>query len=561
MTTSSIPQWIEPMYAPMMGQNHLGLLTVSNGEILPSLSPGIIVQTTHPRYHSFYAFVLEEFWERSLPRTRAALIDFYRPCEFVFSVGCQLCNRPAHEGTAGIIGSARTAALAAERRPEYDPGFEYIETPLGGLGLYYRGVMAEMGLTILGGNNIPVPLRSGEGEAVFPIDVPTTLGSELAAAFREAVKDTEYYRSHLGNREPVPLAAVEELGRAACLCGLQDEAAPDHGPLVDLFLHGGDQPERRRETFRLFLDLVSQTNGYGVRQDDFRRLIYFGRSGSAVYEPRKEVRDIHARWRLYQAREYYGYALNTLWAYFSEWGIGADGDLRPLPVDEFITHCEDHLDFGGLADALGAPTPGLGAGSLWSELVDWLLATVEAHEAVDFDRCARLDASVQEDALYRLAEGNVGSPVASLAGMVVMLAAIALRFGAPNLRTQPEWEIARMGGRERLSFDGFLRHLERLMARPGLTIAEVLRFLTERYVVAQHLMIARGKLPENTFRFEREDGGLRFYALPNPVAFADSRFDAISMHLHELGLCSRFAAEEHWLSREGQQLLDHGDVG
>jgi hypothetical protein len=144
--------------------------------------------------------------------------------------------------------------------------------------------------------------------------------------------------------------------------------------------------------------------------------------------------------------------------------------------------------------------------------------------------------------------------------MVVMLAVIALRFADPALRVRPEWEIARMGGRERLSFDGFLRHLERLMARPDLTIADVLRFVTERYVVAQHLLVARGKLPENTFRFEREDGGLRFYALPNPVAFADSRFDAISTHLHELGLCSRFATEGHWLSSEGEQVLERGDL-
>ena len=393
MSELVVPQWIEPMYAPMMGQNHLGLLTVSNGEILPSLSPGIIVQTTHPRYHSFYAFVLEEFWERPLPRTRAALVDFYRPCEFVFSVGCQLCDRTTHEGTAGIIGSAKTAALASERRDEYDPGFEYIETPLGGLELYYRGVMTELGLTILGGHNIPVPLRSGEGEAVFPIDVPTKQGSELAAAFRSAVEDTEWYRTHLGSREPIPLAVVEEFGRAACLCGLQDEAAPDHELLLDLFLHGGEEAGRRRETFRLFLELVLRQTATWCARTTSAASSTSGGAAPPAMSHAQELQEIHARWRLYQAREYYAYALNTLWAYFSDWGVRAGGDLRPLPVDAFMAHCAEHLAFDDLAAALGAPAPDLSADSPWSELGTWLLATAGANAAADFDQCAGLTGS------------------------------------------------------------------------------------------------------------------------------------------------------------------------
>ena len=142
MVALPLPQWIEPMYSPVTGRDHLGLLGVSSGEILPSLSPGIIVQSTHPRYHSFYAFVLEEFWERKLPRTRQSFIDFYRPCEFVFAVGCQLCDNATHAGTMGIIGSEKTAALAKERPAELDPTFDYMKTRLGGYGLYYRSVLA-----------------------------------------------------------------------------------------------------------------------------------------------------------------------------------------------------------------------------------------------------------------------------------------------------------------------------------------------------------------------------------------------------------------------------------
>ena len=65
------PFWAAQAYPPRAGQDHLGLGSVSSDRILPRLSPGINVLTIHPRYWSFYAFVLDEFWARDLPRTRA----------------------------------------------------------------------------------------------------------------------------------------------------------------------------------------------------------------------------------------------------------------------------------------------------------------------------------------------------------------------------------------------------------------------------------------------------------------------------------------------------------
>jgi hypothetical protein len=89
-------QWTERLYPPAGGQDHLGLASVSSDRILPKLSPGIIVQTVHPRYVSFYTFLLDEFWRRDLPRTRAAFSRFFRPREAIFAVGAHLCDRPEH---------------------------------------------------------------------------------------------------------------------------------------------------------------------------------------------------------------------------------------------------------------------------------------------------------------------------------------------------------------------------------------------------------------------------------------------------------------------------------
>jgi len=57
---------------------------VSSDRILPALSPGINVLTIHPRYWSFYSWVLDDFWSADLSRNRAAFVSFYRPREAVF---------------------------------------------------------------------------------------------------------------------------------------------------------------------------------------------------------------------------------------------------------------------------------------------------------------------------------------------------------------------------------------------------------------------------------------------------------------------------------------------
>jgi hypothetical protein len=84
------------MYASKVGRDHLGLGSVSSDQILPTLSPDINVLTIHPRYHSFYTFLLDEFWRCDRPRSRSAWVRFYRPREFIFSVGAHLCDQPEH---------------------------------------------------------------------------------------------------------------------------------------------------------------------------------------------------------------------------------------------------------------------------------------------------------------------------------------------------------------------------------------------------------------------------------------------------------------------------------
>ncbi len=141
-----------------------------------------------------------------------------------------------------------------------------------------------------------------------------------------------------------------------------------------------------------------------------------------------------------------------------------------------------------------------------------------------------------------------------------MLALIYLRFSQPKLWQTPEWTISQMGAESRLSVAGFLRQLQRRLKSGPVTIGEVVRWLYNDYVIVQHQLIATSKLPENTFRFQREGDALRFYNLGNELEFMNSRYFALSTTIHELGFCGDLRQANHKLTRDGQYLLEHGTL-
>ncbi len=276
------PQWIAKMYEPKKGRDHLGLGSVSSDQILPRLSPGINVLTIYPRYHSFYTFLLDEFWQRDRVRSWSSWGLFFRPRDFIFSLGVFLCDQHEHEEGIAAVGSQKTSPLAKQRQEAYDTSTDYIKSDLGGYDLYYRSVMIELGLIYPGGPGFP-----------YPMDVPTEYGKQVAAAFRQAVQHTSYFSQYFDHDTThVPRKIIEEYIRHACLCQLQVPTAPDRPLLLNAFLHGGNEvtATSRRETFRLFLDMAAQSQGTAVNQHIFRQLLYFKASSNGiVYHPQPFV--------------------------------------------------------------------------------------------------------------------------------------------------------------------------------------------------------------------------------------------------------------------------------
>ena len=205
------------MYAGKSGRDHLGLGSVSADQILPTLSPSINVLTFHPRYHSFYVFLLDEYWQRERPtkpekldQLSFVLVNLFilLVSIFVIKMNMEICIL--------LLEGRKQGPLASENRETYKTNVNYIQSKLGGYGLYYRTVMAELGLIYPGGRGYP-----------YPVDVPTEFGKVVAKSFRDTVSDTVYYSEYFDKDiTTVPKEVIEEYIRRACLCQLKVPDTP-----------------------------------------------------------------------------------------------------------------------------------------------------------------------------------------------------------------------------------------------------------------------------------------------------------------------------------------------
>lgn len=534
-----VPLWTEELYEPTKGQDHLGLQSVSSDRILAELSPGINVVTYHPRYWSFYSFVLDEFWQRDLPRSQKAWTRFFRPAECIFAIGAHLCDREEHEGLLRVVGSLRVRRLLRSPRATFDPRFDYIDRDRGGYEIY-ASVLEELGLIHSGGPGGPLP-----------IDAVTPLGREIAAAYRAAVADTTYYREYFGRPERnVPRSVVLEYIRRGCLCQLERPAAPDRRLLRRLFLTGGGAGDARCASLRMLLDIASKVGG-SLDESAFRQVIYFRVADVGRYDPRGDLVSAARRWRFFQAHEYYRFALERLWAYLTEWGLEASmAGRHPVAEKAVLAHMRSALSVD-LAHALGVSLPELRASAMAEALSRriWRMARVDGGVDTKWPR-SKLD----EHRLYRL--GRERDDRAVIPAMTALLVLVAARFDAPDLpfRYSDDWSLMRAGGASRLGLDRFIRQLrERLDA--GQTVGDVLTWIVDEYVIKQHQRTAMGKLPYDTFRFQRAGGQLRFTGLEARAVMPDPRYEALATVLEELGFVDDLGMEDHRLTADGRRVL------
>lgn len=306
------PVFTAGVFGMARAQDDLGVEEVGAG-VLRRLIPGVIQNTPNAGYYSFYPYLLWKWQQLAGDIDRKAFIPFYRRHEAAFGVACAM---HAHRDGAELSG-INGAIAARQRVREIDAGGteldldghaqRYMDTPLGGYGLFYAVALQDARLVIAGAPGL--------------VDRVSEHGAAVAQAFATTFEATTYAKDYFATKGSIPVAVLRELGDAVCLCTIPGRS--DHALLRETFfgstLTSEVWEERRRhrvESLGLLLEFHAQRPA-GADDDlaAWRRALVEPRfsDGTAWRTTHVERRE---SWRAYQLRELSVLALTTVWSIY-----------------------------------------------------------------------------------------------------------------------------------------------------------------------------------------------------------------------------------------------------
>ena len=501
-----LPQWTERITnTDVVGEDHLGVGTAAINQ-QEELLPGIISVTDHARYYSLYCWILCRFIhdERHDRRLKNLRGPYFKRLELAHTMACY-GHHESEKGLPGVIGSQRMGVILREVNPiDLDANINrYFQNPLGGFGQYYLNAMKLMGLMSDQPNN----------SDVYQL---TERGLKLAQAYDASIKTTRYI-SQLEQVKDITQLSYEDAtdyGTAACLCADAVSRGKDRDLLREVLFRFEDGPDvkswhhARQLSLGLLLDMVRQSGD--VRFIDapgargaMRYVLYLGEYAPGhPYEPLPALRLTYEGWRAVQARQLYASSLEILWAVFLTY-LQKDA-IDGVTLDEFMNIDQDDSIIAMMNTSFM---------TLIHENMDHVSLDSDAHNTSQYVEKLKFT----QDALS-LFDQQIDQREFTTWHAMDMLSDIFLRFYHLHTEQDPIWKKFTAATEEshRLPiapfFDSFAQRFE-----SGQTLSQIMRWLYQDYVLAQHEYIAIRKLRYNrydTFKFHYSEG--RFYKTGTP---------------------------------------------
>lgn len=542
------PRWTEPEFGRGGGRDNLGLEALSES-ILADLLPGINNQTRRARYYSFWAWVLRDFildrdavhtedgWCEWLRRREAALILSY------LAHGCSGGAAGTDQGTV-VWGDGQAISYPLDWK-------SLLSVDGGSYELYYHGPLVEMNIVGRGPDSPHDDLTSGIGRA-------------LADAYAESVAQTEYVRHYL-DASRLRKTDIEDFAQHGCLCQLPQHPDEAH-KLIEAFFRF-DTPDayavKRLVSLCYFLDIVAQSDGQPLGVEAFRTVLYFWSFGQHhPYQPAGNLVSAAQRWRIFQLRQYFVFAVESLWSLFL-----SRVEIEPLAADEYTAWLADSLNLKGLAETFNLDLRDTDPRVLTVETLYRCVRDAPAGEAVGLGPAALRTDLNEQFLAERMGQERSKSDAHVRAGYALLSLALMYWRCQPWQR-EPGWlYVSDRYAAGRIPMASHLRHVDQAI-REGWTLARWLSWLHHRYIWLQHRRIALEKLVarRETALFELLDDTppdlqgdrtprMRATGSDSPKTNAP-RFPSALGILADLEIVRRLANGGYQLSSDGVALLD-----
>ena len=489
MGTIKGPFWTE-FVLQKGGQDPLAMDRRASNRMSLELFWGMTVNTQVARYYSFYPWVIEQSKAQDLD----ALADDIIRAEKAYALACLL----AHGGERcvnGLVGADLVDSFGIEGKDNYNlPAIEWFARGASGFGQLYQGPLLRLRL-----------LKS-EGRLI----TTTARGKRLAQAYRKNVADTEYVARYF-DKGIVPASVLVAYGRQACPCALVQSASEELDLLRELFFESQDDPRERQlsRSLYLVLDIIRACTklGWAFGGRCFRVAAFYQEVADAEktchrYQLPKAMEEVCKRWRLFQAENYFVFALETFLAALLDAAenqpkqeISLDILTGMLEEAEAVSLLGDHLDVSLDADSLAQLTLRQAAQAMLARLP---ATEFSAESSRHFDSATTTGSPWSEERIaQRLAPLNRGrvKPIECMMGALAMLLTLYVRFYHYHKHPSSAWNwylIHSSRDRLDLSLSKWMYQNPDLLRRTRPVLEFLVDFL-DTYVLRRQLEVAEDR--------------------------------------------------------------------
>ena len=533
------PVWSEIEYLPGGARDALRLETAAEA-MLEDLLPGINNGTQRARYYSFWAWVLSEFIrDKDAVHNQRGFYEWLRPREDMLIFAHLL-----HGHDKGAAGTTQGAKFWQNGEPrEYPLDWISLTSVSGGAyQLYYTGALEEMNIIARESDKPHDALQSPAGVA-------------LAEAYGGSVRNTDYVASHW-NASRASRELIEDFAEAGCLCRLS-RFSEEREVLVNAFFRfdvNDANAVKRLASLCFFLDIIEQADGAPLDLASMRSVVYFWSYGTGhAYVPEGNMLSPAKRWRVFQLRQYFVFAIECLWALF----LAKIHDTYSTP-DEYLGWLFSELNLTAVGGRFGLSLPATRADRL--TLADLQAAVETATTDEGFEAGPRaLEGCFNEHAVYlRLKRKSLDQDANLWAGGALLMLGMMYRR-CQDWRGDVGWDYATgVQGSDSLPIEGYLRQAERAIEGRW-TVAQWMSWFHQRHLWLRHRRVvlqkmAARRVDPSLFTWDEN----RFYGVDRDEPKMNGpRFQSALQIMEDLRLIRSHNLEHqtYTLLPEGQELL------